>query len=299
MLSQTGFVSLNMGRFICFISFLVLTVSAVAQERYALLIGIGQYPDSSGWGLIHGDNDVVIIRSFLLTQGFSEENITELTNESATKRAIINAFDDLRRRARRGDVVYIHYSGHGQQITDLDGDEDDQFDEAWIPFDANKQYAVGIYEGENHILDDELNSWLNGLRAVVGPSGRIVLVSDACHSGSGTRGITGDDGAIARGTSERFIIPGQTMNVRKKTQPVNWLFVGACKSYQTNYEHKTPEGEYYGSLSYVIAHGDPNLIMADYRDVLDRWRIALAEIARYPQDMDDEGRPSKRSNLML
>lgn len=284
----------------CFVILLLLaSISTTAQNRYALLIGIGNYPQDSGWNSIHGDNDVSIIKTLLLEQGFVEDNIIVLKNAEATKSGILSAMDRLRGNAQSGDVVYIQFSGHGQQVTDLNGDEEDHFDEAWIPYDAKKKYVVGEYEGQNHILDDELNKYLNGLRSKVGIRGKIVLVADACHSGSGSRGLGDDDDVYVRGTDEKFIIPGGGANIMRKEEPVYWLYVGACKPYQTNYEYKTADGVFYGSLSYVIANGNSNLVTSDYRDVINQWRKALVEITRYPQDMDDEGRPSRKSDMMF
>ena len=272
----------------------------MAQERYALLIGIGQYPEESGWNAIHGDNDVVIIKDYLLKQGFESANVSILTNSSATKSAIMSACDTMRMNVRQGDAVYIHFSGHGQQVTDLDGDEVDHYDEAWVPYDARKKYVEGQYEGENHILDDELNNYLNGLRAKLGARGKIVVVSDACHSGSGTRGLAAiDEDECTRGTNEPFEIPKQTANVIKKGAPVRWLHVAACKPFQTNYEYKTADGVFYGSLSFVITMGKSNLTTSHYRDVIQDWKTSLSSIVRYPQDLDDEGRPSRKSNKLF
>lgn len=288
----------SLKRFIAVLLLTAVTISVAAQERYALLIGIGQYPEESGWSVIHGDNDVVIVNQLLLEQGFSKENIAILTNSSATKSGIMTALDELKHRASEGDIVYIHFSGHGQQVTDIDGDEVDHFDEAWIPFDAKKRYEEGVYQGQCHLIDDELNLYLNGLRARIGTKGRIVVVADACHSGSGSRGLT-DENEFVRGTGEPFIIPGAGSNIVKKDAPVYWLYVGACKPYQTNYEHKSSDGTYYGSLSFVIANEDANLVTSDYRDIINQWKSAMIKITRYPQDLDDEGRPSRRSNLMF
>ena len=286
--------------------FLLVTLIALitylalhSQNRHALLIGIGHYPNGIGWSTIHGDNDVAIIEKFLIGQGFEQKNIKLLTNSSATKSVIMSSLVELCDKAKPGDVVYIHFSGHGQQVTDMNGDEDDCFDEAWVPYDAQKEYIGGVYEGENHILDDEINTYLGGLRAKVGSRGKIVVVSDACHSGSGSRGLTDDEEMYIRGTSEKFVIPGGGANVVKKDAPIYWLHIGACKPYQTNYEYKASDGLFYGSLSYVISSGQIDLVTSDYRDVINQWRRALVEITRYPQDMDDEGRPSKRSNLMF
>ena len=57
-------------RLITILLVLATAINAVAQERFALLIGIGEYPKTSGWSAIHGDNDVVIIKQLLIEQGF-------------------------------------------------------------------------------------------------------------------------------------------------------------------------------------------------------------------------------------
>ena len=108
---------------------LLLSVMAQAQNKLALVIGIGEYPKESGWCTIHGDNDIPIVEEMLDYNGFGKDNIQILKNEKAIKQAIMQALGDLIQKANEGDVVYIHFSGHGQQITDLDGDEPDGYDE--------------------------------------------------------------------------------------------------------------------------------------------------------------------------
>lgn len=273
----------------CVFLMLLSAVILAGQERRALLIGIGEYPAESEWTLVHGDNDVRIIREFLLGQGLRGECIETITNEKATKKGILSALERLTKTAGKGDAVYIHFSGHGQQVTDLDGDEEDGFDEAWVPFDARKKYVAGVYEGENHIIDDEINVCLKKLRAKVGAKGRITLVSDACHSGSGSRGL-GDD-EYFRGTDEKFILPSGPARRSGWSNTVEWLFIGACKSYQTNYELNASDGKFYGCLSYVIAGSDVDLSTAHYSDVLAKWAEAVDKIVRYPQEIDVEGHP--------
>lgn len=273
----------------CIFLMLLSAVTLPARERRALLVGIGEYPAESEWTLVHGDNDVRIIREFLLGQGVKAECIETVTNEKATKKGILSALERLAKTAGKGDVVYIHFSGHGQQVTDLDGDEEDGFDEAWVPYDARKKYVSRVYEGENHIIDDELNAYLKKLRARVGLKGRITVVSDACHSGSGSRGL-GDD-EYFRGTDEKFILPAGATHRSGRSNTVEWLFIGACKSYQTNYECKASDGQFYGCLSYVIAGSDVDLSTAHYSDVLAKWAEAVDKIVRYPQEIDAEGHP--------
>lgn len=281
----------------CVFLMLLSTVILAAQERRALLIGIGEYPPGSEWTLVHGDNDVRIIREFLLGQGLRGECIETITNEKATKKGILSALERLTKIAGKNDAVYIHFSGHGQQVTDLDGDERDGFDEAWVPYDAWKKYVAGVYEGENHIIDDEINVCLKKLRAKVGAKGRITLVSDACHSGSGSRGLEDDE--YFRGTDEKFILPSRVARKSGRSNTVEWLFIGACKSYQTNYELKAPDGKFYGCLSYVIAGSEVDLSAVPYTDVLAQWAEALERIVRYPQEIDAEGTVSRESNTIF
>lgn len=276
----------------------LVAFNAWGQSRHALLIGIGNYPKDSGWNLIHGNNDIAIIRDALIRQGFSSENILQLIDSEATKENILLSFDKLSECCQAGDVVYLHFSGHGQQITDLNGDEEDGFDEAWIPYDAKKVYVSGEYEGENHLTDDELNTLFTKLRVRVGARGKIIIVADACHSGSGSRGST-DDEVFVRGTGDKFLIPSKVSNVVKKSDSTEWLFIAACKPYQSNYEFRSPAGEYYGVLSYVISVESKRFDVCRYMDLLKEWSNSVSELSRYPQNLDDEGQPCRKNSYMF
>lgn len=276
----------------------LVAYSAWGQSRHALLIGIGNYPEDSGWNKIHGNNDVAILNNALLNQGFSTENIIQLIDSAATRENILRSINSLSEKCHSGDIVFLHFSGHGQQITDLNGDEEDGFDEAWIPYDAKKKYEAGVYEGNNHLIDDELNAIFTRLRVRVGAKGKIIVIADACHSGSGSRGQL-DDEVFVRGTGDKFILPRQTSNIIKKPEPTEWLFVAACKPYQSNYEYRTPKGDYYGVLSYIIANEQKQLDICKYSELLREWSKSVSEKSRYPQDLDADGQPCRRSSYMF
>ena len=280
------------------IFFILSTLTLNAQEKYALLIGISNYPVESGWNAIHGANDIVIIRETLLKLGFNEANIKELTNSNATCSNIITGLENILKNVNRNDIVYIHFSGHGQRITDLDGDEEDGLDESWIPIDAYKEYRKGVYEGENHIIDDRLNDYLARLRYKVGNKGRIIVVSDACHSGSGSRGFN-DEEIFKRGSSDNFVIPNIRNIAKRKEYPVEWLFVAACKSYQTNYEYRDNNGVYYGILSYSIACTADKLFNVTYNEAVSMWGAIVKERSIYPQNIDVEGAPNIINNNLF
>lgn len=279
---------------------ILASVICTGQDKYAILIGIGNYPDGSGWTEIHGNNDVHILEARMVGQGIPSENIIKLIDDQATKSGICEAFEQTLAKVKKNDVVYVHFSGHGQQVTDLNGDEEDGWDEAWIPYDARKDYQEGVYEGENHLIDDELNKILMRFRVKVGPSGKLVVVADACHSGSGTRGFCDDDdNGFVRGTGDRFTIPQTKYNLRPKAEPEEWLFVAACKPNESNYEYMTPTGIWYGTLSYVISKDDSDFTKSKYIDVLKIWNETVRIINKRSRNISNDGRPSKKSSYLF
>lgn len=246
----------------CIMILLSCCIVTHAQNKRALLIGISNYQHvtEDDWSEIHGTNDVALIAPILKKQKFK---ITKLCNEVATAKRIRKEFENLIRSSRTGDVVYIHFSGHGQPVEDYDGDEEDGWDEAIIPYDAKKTFQKGIYEGSNHITDDEIYSFLQKIRRVIGTKGFIYLVIDACHAGEASRGDeeNEEDGEtmFIRGTKKGFSPNGKEFrpkinakghfDIPRETGLSDILVIEACRSYQSNYEIKQ-SGNYYGPLSY-------------------------------------------------
>lgn len=265
---------------------LLVAFSCVANAtKRALIIGIGDYPTVSGWAKINGDKDVPVVENMLLSNGFEPQNIAKLINHSATRAGITDALERLTAQVEEGDVVYIHFSGHGQQIKDIDGDEADELDEAWIPYDARAIYQEKVYEGENHILDDELYVWCYGIKKKIGERGNLIVVADACHSGDGWRSESDDDeeeeavrGSFIPDLADASLVFLKKNNPTKKkaatkTQPVvdhiDWVFISACKAYQSNQEYQKA-----GSLTAAMAAMKGDLGSLSYDDLhkrLKRW----------------------------
>ena len=227
--------------------------SADAAERWAIVVGIGNYPEDSGWRSIHGDNDIELIIPMLLRNQFPRHHISILANEQATKNNIKNTVDALTSKLRVGDIVYFHFSGHGQLVTDINGDEGDYgYDESIVPYDAKSKYEYNGYAGENHIIDDELNQWLTIIRERIGRSGKILVVLDACHSGGGSREEDGEE-MFVRGIRDCFNIPKINQQIHSEQNPIKWICISACKSFQSNYEYKDDRsGCIYGRLSFAL-----------------------------------------------
>lgn len=174
-------------------------MSVSAQTKRALVIGLGEQQDKA-WNKINGDKDVPLVQGMLKSAGF--KSVTALVNRQATKTGIIGAFRKMAASCKQGDVVYVHYSGHGQQMTDVHNDEKDGLDECWIPYDAYRK-ASATYHGEKHLTDDELNVYLNAIRHKIGAKGKLLVVIDACHSGDGTRG---DNDEVVRGVEDTLVV---------------------------------------------------------------------------------------------
>jgi len=60
-------------------------------------------------------------------QGFEEKDMLILMDDghhhSPTRKNIMDAFDRIVQYSNAGDVVFIHYSGHGGRVRDTSGDE--------------------------------------------------------------------------------------------------------------------------------------------------------------------------------
>ena len=254
------------------------TVSLVAQSKRALVIGLGQQEDVA-WGKINGDKDVPYVIDMLTKSEYQDIHV--LKNKQATKIGILLAFEGLTKRCLRGDIIYVHFSGHGQLMTDVSGDEEDGLDEAWIPYDAYRTYSEE-YKGEKHLVDDEVNSLLTKIRERIGDEGRLLVVVDACHSGDSSRG--GNE--IVRGADEDFVIP---IKKRPKTKKLieSWLTLSACQDFQINQEMRNPQ---VGKLTYALyktvekgetSFGKIERFMEQYRVSLPQNPMLTGETDKY------------------
>lgn len=246
---------------ISLIFILILCFIPCSAEKYALLIGISDYGNVKempyNWTNINGTNDVRLLKPLFEKQGFET---TTLLDSKATYSAIIKEINKLTLKCKKGDYVYIHFSCHGQPFEDQNGDEADGWDESIVPVDAGMIYEKGVYEGERHIIDDDLLVMMNKIRSKVGNTGVIYVVLDACHAGTSFRG---DEEDVVRGTNYGFSVEGKRYRptrIEKKNHyqmkstpgyaPI--IYLEACRPYQKNVEI-VEKGVNYGGLSYYIS----------------------------------------------
>jgi hypothetical protein len=182
-----------------------------------LQVGIGKYLHSPTWATLRGAvNDVVEMRRVLESDRYNvpSANIVTLTDEQGTKTKIFEAFqthliakarEHFEKTKRRDAVVMFEFSGHGSQVPDVDGDEQDHIDETLVTYDSEDA------PGKNFdITDDEIFALTSELRRY---TDNIVYIFDSCHSGSGTR-----DAEDVRRLPERKTVPVQVLGVGATTR---------------------------------------------------------------------------------
>lgn len=101
-------------------------------------------------------------------------SVISLIGLQATRQAVVDAIRALAAQAKSGDLVVVTYAGHGSQLPDFSGDEDDNADETWCLYD-------------DQLVDDEIYELLGGFA----PGVRVLLLSDSCHSGTVFRDVNG------------------------------------------------------------------------------------------------------------
>ena len=144
-------------------------------KAIALLVGLikvdsnsSDYSDERRDGIRGSVVDANNMEFLLHKKGF---DINKLLNEQATSESILKNMNDAASRLDNGDLFVFFFSGHGDQVTDENGDENDNKDEALAAYDRR-------------IIDDELPP----LWAKFRPGVRILMISDTCNSGTIFRG---------------------------------------------------------------------------------------------------------------
>ena len=222
--------------------------SGRAPVKKALLIGINIYKPELGANLRGCVNDVETMRKLLVDNfKFLPENVRVLVDERATKQRILDRLKWLLNRSKAGDELVFHYSGHGSQVRDRNGDElDDQLDEILCPHDL---------DWDDPLTDDVLAALFKQL-----PEGvHLTMLCDACHSGTISKSMS----EIYRNTSKSIlppfdirsrsydkILPKNKMGRKDKGTQKHMLMSG-CKDNQTSADAYI-DGRYQGAFTWAL-----------------------------------------------
>ncbi|HSC73900.1 MAG TPA: caspase family protein [Gaiellaceae bacterium] len=140
-------------------------------QAISIHVGLNEVdPDHyQGWNgkLVACEFDASDMEEVARGRGFETH---KLLTKDATAQALTAALEDAASKLESGDILVPTYSGHGGQVPDTNGDEQDRMDETWVLYDRQ-------------LVDDELYSLLGKLK----PGVRVAMFSDSCHSGTVAR----------------------------------------------------------------------------------------------------------------
>lgn len=180
------------------------------MAKYSLHIGVN-YVNTDCYGddyhLHCCENDAEALGQIALSQNFKT---VYLLSENATYTRLNAMLEYYQSFLVKDDLLFISFSGHGQQIPDENGDEPDGLDELWCLYDAR-------------VSDDYFFRMLKGFREDV----KILVVADCCHSGTSLRSLT----PIISNSSTRHM-RSQSLQQLKEEPLASIIFLGGCESDQ-------------------------------------------------------------------
>lgn len=176
---------------------------APIRDKWALVVGVGKFKNKEIPPLQFAAKDAADFYRFLVEKAnFRKDHVRILLNEEATERKILSNLceDFLPNLVQPNDLVVIYFSTHGSPSqVNLRGEGKNYL----VAYDSNpkKLLTTGI----------EMRSMLKTVGGQVN-SKRILMVLDACHSGTldpnakGLKRVANfDTGAIGQGTGQLVI----------------------------------------------------------------------------------------------
>jgi hypothetical protein len=180
-------------------SMLAATMSAARQR--ALLIGVADVPHNELPGI---DLDIDNMKKVAEVMGFANGDVKVLFNEQATYANVRQALATwVRNGVGPEDHVLIYFSGHGTRVPDPEraGGADD----ALVLHDVERASVQGHATLKNVLIGHEFGAALAAI-----PSRDVLVLVDACHSGSATRNLTLGNArlGVGSGVMKFFSYPG-------------------------------------------------------------------------------------------
>jgi hypothetical protein len=154
--------------------------SVRGKQRFVVAFGVGVQEAGSGFRSITAcTNDA---REFvqLMKRQYGAE-VTLLLDQEVTAESVQKTLSDVAHKTQPKDEVIVFWSGHGDQVVDVSGDEADGLDELLVPWNGNKSDVATTM-----ILDDMLGRWIQEFSGC-----EVLVILDACHSGGHARNEKG------------------------------------------------------------------------------------------------------------
>jgi hypothetical protein len=284
--------------------------SPTGGKRRALLIGISKYDRGNAntdWWDLSSDRDVDQLSEILAEPKFAFDEIKILkTPAETTHKYIVDTFRNwLIAPTKPGDIVFVHYSGHGSQAPDTNtpdnpivGDEFSGLDETLVPSDY-----VSMQDPSKDIRDDEIGILLGELNA--NHPAQVFLSFDTCHAGSITRGR---GRFIARGRQwtgpqptsvdgpKRFKTAGGFLT-RDQATGKGYVVLEASRDDQLAHQFPDENGNQMGLLTYALIEAlnaaGPS---TTYRDV---FNAVSQTVTSQPADQDPQMEGDDIDNFFL
>jgi hypothetical protein len=265
-------------------------------RRIGVFFGVSEYrfhaeakaaaPNGSGMNLKACHRDARRMTELMQSEG-RLDLVRTFVNEQATRDNLEQVVTQwLPAASQPGDTVFIYFSGHGGQIPDADGDEQDRQDEFLLPHDflgpeavdgllqkaqrgeldpAKAKLAATVAElmkkapspqamklalmHASGVTDDLFGHWVQRL------AGRqVVVILDICHSG-GFSAREKDLSAAAKAGSFDFV-DGEFTRLKDLGQR-DMALLAACESFDTAQERPLRDmGVFTYSLAEVIETAD-------------------------------------------
>jgi hypothetical protein len=273
------------------------------SNRKALCVGINKFKNYSSQNLQGCVNDALdmkaIYKSYL---GFSDSDITMLTDADATKAKIMSGLKEMVNGAKSGKYnnLVFSISSHGTQVPDTNNDESDRADEAFCPHDLSA--LNGAWDPKFIITDDELHDLFITLPQNV----LLEVYLDTCHSGTGLKTVD-----FMPDRRPRYLAPPspdaclavenkRTMGIRDLAtkETVHHILWAACRANQTSADAFI-DGAYHGAFTYYWCKE-----MRDCKNSLSRTKI-LGKVrmdlsaGHYNQVPQLECEATKRSSVIM
>jgi tetratricopeptide (TPR) repeat protein len=221
--------------------------------RRALVVGISNYDSIPR--LRYADRDARAFAAFLLSpKGFVDSaNLRLLINDAATSWNIRSGLSWLKRASRPGDEAIIYFAGHG----DVDNESGTNRGVMLTYNVRERRSEVAYYEGG--LFTDQIEDFLVGISN--GGKTSVLLITDACRSGSLLGGPTG-----RRITTEALVAP----------------WTGVSKLVSSGAEGPSQEGAQWGSGHGIFTYYLIDALngRADNGD----GDVTLEEVARFIHD---------------
>lgn len=236
------------------------TIVPATGKKRALLIGINYIGTQNELnGCI---NDVKNVKNALMANyNFKAEDIVLLSDDQTnplakpTKANIIANITKIVGLTKATDELFIHYSGHGTRVLDVNGDEKLNVD-AMGNDDAICPADFGNFDGnDGFIVDDDLRKMIVDKL----PKGsKLRAIFDCCHSGS----------ALDLPFMYKL---GETYTAIEPTTPQtdDCLLISGCRDFQTSSDAYIDK-QYAGALTWALlkALDSATKVKTNWKDLL-------------------------------